>query len=102
MRVTNIYSWSPEDTEAVYTRFEAFGKGEAPSSVKDAFANLKIVAWEKLASNTVVQVLEGDEVSLYTWVAYWDDLGESSPTPSWDLTNADMLAKLTPPTFMRE
>ena len=100
MRLTNIYTWTPDDAEAVYKRFEAFSQGDAPKEVKDAFANLKVIAWEKLASNTVVQVIEGDEVALHTWIAYWDDLGESAATPCWDLTNKELLDKLTPPPFI--
>ena len=102
MRLTNIYTWAPENAGAVYQRFEDFGRGEAPDAVKEAFANLKVVAWEKLAENTVIQVIEGDEASLFTWIGYWDDLGESDPTPSWDLTDTGMLTKLTPPAFMRQ
>jgi len=60
MRMTSIITWSPDETEAVYKRFEEFGKGNAPDNVKQAFGRINVIVWERLVTNRVVSVLEAD------------------------------------------
>jgi hypothetical protein len=103
MRLTKIVSWRPENTKAVYQRFEGLMKGEAPEDVKQAYSKLKIVAWEKLAANKVLMVLEGDDISVQLWTDYWSDLAtEELMMPSHDLTEQEVVAKITPPAFLRQ
>jgi len=101
MRVTSIITWSPDDTEAVYKRFEEFGKGNAPDNVKQAFERINLIAWERLVTNRVVSVMEGDEYDLMMWSGYWQDLADFEIIePSFDLTDEEVLNKITPPPFL--
>ena len=101
MRMTSIITWSPDDTEVVYERFEDFGKGKAPDSVKMAFENIDVIVWERLVTNRVVSVLERDEFDLMKWSGYWQVLADFEIIePSFDLKDEDVVGKITPPPFM--
>ena len=97
MRLTVIYAWPPENTEAVYKRFQALMRGDAPEEIKQEYAKLRVIVSEKLATNKLVMVVEGDEMPGHVWGAYWNDLGEAELIqPSYDLTNEEVLSKLSP------
>ena len=103
MRLTNVFSWSPDQAGAVYQRFEEFQKGKAPEDVKQAFGRLNVIVWEKLATNGVVTVTEGDEADLLMWTSYWQDLGDFEVVePSTNLLDQEALARITPPAFLRK
>jgi hypothetical protein len=102
MRLASIFSWPPEQAEAVYQRFEALGRGEAPKEVKEAFSKLKLIVWDKLHTNQVLTVVEGHEFDLAMWNGYWQDLGDFELLmPSFDLKDQAVVSKITPPPFMR-
>ncbi|TVR36047.1 MAG: hypothetical protein EA390_01010 [Balneolaceae bacterium] len=101
MRITSIITWSPGDTEAVYRRFEELGKGNAPDNVKQTFERINIIAWERLVTNRVVSVLEGDEYDMMMWSGYWQDLADFEIIePSFDLKDGGVVSKITPPPFL--
>ena len=103
MRLTTAIHWSPNNTEAVYRRFDNFRHGNAPDEVKQAFGRLNIIAWEKLTTNRVLTVVEGDEADLVAWNGYWQDLGDFEIVePSSDMKDENVLNKITPPGFMRK
>jgi hypothetical protein len=103
MRLTAIIAWIPEKTEAVYKRFEAFSQGKAPDDVKKSFGKLNIVAWEKLTTNRVLSVVEGEEEDILIWNSYWQDLADFEIIEhSYNLKNQDALQKFLPPGFLRK
>lgn len=102
MRMTSIITWQPEKTGDVYKRFEAFNQGNAPDDVNQSFGNLNIVVWEKLTTNRVLTVAEGDEEDLVIWNSYWQDKADYEIIEhSFDLTDRETLQKMMPPGFLR-
>ncbi len=103
MRLTILCTWSPDSAETVYRRFEEFRQGKAPKDVKEAFGRLNIIAWEKLATNSVLTVAEGEQIDLVIWSSYWQDLGEFEVfEPSFNLLDEEVVDKITPPAFLRK
>ncbi len=103
MRLSSIIKWKPENAEAVYKRFEEFGKGNAPDDVKQAFNNINVIVWEKLASNRVVSVIEGEELDLTIWISYWQNLADFEIIEtSINLLDPEVLIKYMPPSFIRK
>ena len=99
--MTSIITWSPDDTEDVFKRFENFGNGEAPDNVIQAFERIDVIAWERLVTNRVVSVLEGDEFDLMMWSGYWQDLADFEIIePSFDLKDGSVVSKIIPPPFL--
>jgi hypothetical protein len=103
MRLTAIISWPPDKTEAIYKRFEAFGRGNAPDDVKKSFGNLNIIAWEKLTTNRVLSVVEGEEEDIVIWNSYWQDIADFEIIESsYNLKDQEALQKFLPPGFLRK
>jgi len=103
MRLTAIIAWIPENTEEVYKRFEAFSQGKAPDDVKKSFGNINIVAWEKLSTNRVLTVAEGEEHDIAIWNSYWQDIADFEIfEASFNLTDQEALQKFLPPGFLRK
>jgi len=103
MRMTAIIAWIPEKTEAVYKRFEAFSQGKAPDDVKKSFGNLNIVAWEKLTTNRVLSVVDGEEHDIVIWNSYWQDIADFEIIESsYNLKDQEALQKFLPPGFLRK
>jgi hypothetical protein len=103
MRLTAIIAWIPEKTEAVYKRFETFSQGNAPDDVKQSFGNLNIIAWEKLTTNRVLSVVDGEQLDIVIWNSYWQDIADFEIIESsYNLKDQEALQKFLPPGFLRK
>ena len=102
MRVTTIISWTTENAKAINARFGDFKSGNVPDEVKQAFGRLNIVAWEKLTTNRVLTIAEGDEIDIAVWNGYWQDLADFELTePSYNMKDDEVLGKIFPPAYMQ-